>query len=84
MKFRARLINKEQPTLLIKKDSKLKTGQIYKIKFIGNKRDEELTSYLRNFNQEYFCFKFVHKIMGAFDLEYQKEYEVEVELEASS
>ena len=79
MKFKARLINKEQPTLLIKKNSKLKTEQMYKIRFIGNKREEELTSYLRNFNEDYFCFKFVHKIMGAFDLEYKKEYEIEVE-----
>lgn len=79
MKFRARLINKEQPTLLIKKNNKLKTGQMYKIKFVGNKRDEELTSYLKNFNQDYFYFKFVHKIMGAFGLEYQKDYDIEVE-----
>jgi hypothetical protein len=79
MKFHARLINKEQPTLLIKKTNKLKTGQMYKIKFVGNKREEELTSCLRNFNQDYFCFKFVHKIMGAFNLKYQEDYEVEVE-----
>ena len=79
MKFKARLINKEQPTLLIKKNNKLKTEQMYKINFLGNKREEELTSYLRNFNEEYFCFKFMHKIMGAFGLEYQKDYEVEVE-----
>lgn len=51
---------------------------MYKIKFIGNKRDEELNSYLRNFNEEYFCFKFVHKIMGAFNLKYQKNYKIEV------
>lgn len=81
MKFRARLINKEQPTLLIKKNKNLKTEKMYKIRFIGNKREEELTSYLRNFNEEYFCFKFVHKIIGAFGLEYQKDYEVEVEEE---
>ena len=81
MKFHARLINKEQPTLLIKKNKNLKTEKMYKIRFIGNKREEELTSYLRNFNEEYFCFKFVHKIIGAFGLEYQKDYEVEVEEE---
>lgn len=52
---------------------------MYKIKFVGNKRDEELTSYLKNFNQDYFYFKFVHKIMGAFGLEYQKDYDIEVE-----
>ena len=81
MKFRARLIDKEQPTLLIKKNKNLKTEKMYKIRFIGNKREEELTSYLRNFNEEYFCFKFVHKIIGAFGLEYQKDYEVEREEE---
>jgi hypothetical protein len=79
MKFHARLINKEQPTLLIKKNPKLKTEKMYKIRFIGNKREEELTSYLRNFNEDYFSFEFVHKVMGAFKLEYQKEYDVEVE-----
>ena len=79
MKLRSRLINKEQPTLLIKKTNKLKTEQMYKIKFVESKRDEWLTSHLRNFNQEHFCFKFVHKIMGAFGPEYQKDYEIEVE-----
>jgi hypothetical protein len=79
MRFKARLINKEQPTLLIKKNTKLKTETMYKIRFIGNKRDEELTGYLRNFNQDYFFFKFVHKIMEAFGLEYQKDYDIVVE-----
>jgi hypothetical protein len=79
MKFKARLINKQQPILLIKKNKNLKTETMYKIRFIGNKREEELTSYLRNFNEDYFCFKFVHKIMGAFNLKYQEDYEVEVE-----
>ena len=78
MKFKARLINKEQPTILIKKNPSLKTEKKYKIKFIGNKRDEELNGYLRNFNEDYFCFKFVHKIIGAFNLKYQTDYEVEV------
>lgn len=81
MNLKARLINKEQPTLLIKKTPKLKSGIIYKVKFIGRKRDEWLRSYLRNFNQDYFYFEFVHKIMGAFDLEYKKEYDIEVEEE---
>lgn len=79
MKFKARLINKEQPTLLIKKNKYLKTEKLYNVKFIGNKREEELKSYLRNFNEEYFCFKFVHKIMQAFNLKYQEDYDVEVE-----
>jgi len=78
MKFHARLINKERPTLLVKKSPTLKTGVLYKIKFVGNKREEELTSYLRNFNQEYFCFTFVHKMMGAFNLKYQQDYDIEV------
>lgn len=81
MKFRARLINKEQPTLLIKKNTKLKTEKDYIVKVIGSKNKGVLNGYLRNFNSEYFSFKFSHKIMGAFDLEYQKEYEVEVEEE---
>jgi hypothetical protein len=79
MKFHSRLINKEQPTLLIKKNKNLKTERMYNIKLIGNKKDGELTGYLRNFNEDYFCFKFSHKIMEAFDLEYQKDYEIEVE-----
>jgi hypothetical protein len=79
MKFSSRLINKEQPTLLVKKNKKLKTEQMYKIRFIGNKRKEELTSYLRNFNQDYFCFTFVYKIIGAFNLKYQENYEIDVE-----
>lgn len=78
MKFSSRLINKEQPTLLIKKTPKLKTEQMYKIRFIGNKRKEELTSYLRNFNSDYFYFKFVNKIMEAFNLKYQENYEIEI------
>jgi hypothetical protein len=57
----------------------LKTGVLYKIKFIGNKNKEELTSYLRNFDNEHFCFQFVYKIMGAFDLKYQEDYDIEIE-----
>ena len=79
MKIHARLINKEQPTLLIKKNNKLKTERDYIVKIIGNKNKGVLNGYLRNFNQEYFCMKFSHKIMGAFGLEYQKDYWVEVE-----
>ncbi len=79
MKIRARLINKEQPTLLIKKTSKLKSEKDYIIKIIDSKNKGVLNGYLRNFNEEYFCFKFVHKIMGAFNLKYQEDYEVEVD-----
>jgi hypothetical protein len=78
MKLKARLINKKKPTLLIKKISSLKTGSLYKIRFVGNKRDEELTSYLKNFDQEHFCFEFVHKLTGAFNLKYQENYDVDV------
>ena len=45
------------------------------------KKDAVLNGYLRNFNSEYFGMKFSHKIMEAFGLEYNKEYEVEVEEE---
>jgi hypothetical protein len=78
MKFHARLINKEQPTLLIKKNKKLKTEKDYIVKVIGSKNKGVLDGYLRNFNDEYFAMKFSHKIMGAFDLKYQENYEIEV------
>lgn len=74
MKFTGRLINKEQPTFIIKKGGKLKTGRYYKIKFVDNERNEELTGYLQNFDNEFYCFKFVQKVMGAFKLKYKNDY----------
>ena len=82
MILHAKFINKEQPTLLIKKTSKLKTEKDYIVKIIDSKKkDAVLNGYLRNFKSEYFGMKFSHKIMEAFGLEYNKEYEVEVEEE---
>lgn len=82
MILHAKFINKEQPTLLIKKTPKLKTGKDYIVKVLDSKKkDGVLNGCLRNFNQEYFSMKFSNKIMGAFGLEYNKEYEVEVEEE---
>ena len=81
MRLHARLINKEQPTLLIKKTPKLKTQKDYVVKIVNSKNKGVLNGYLRNFNSEYFGMKFSHKVMEAFGLEYNKEYEVEVEEE---
>ena len=79
MIFKGRLINKDRPTLIIKKDKRLKTQGVYRLRFIGNERDEELTAYLQNFNNEFYCFKFVQKVKGAFKLKYQNDYEVDIE-----
>lgn len=81
MILHTKFINKEQPTLLIKKTPKLKTEKDYTIKIIGNKNKGVLNGYLRNFNSEYFGMKFSHKIIEAFGLEYNKEYDFEIEEE---
>ncbi len=79
MKIKGRLINKDRPTLIIKKNKNLMISRFYKLKFVGNERNENLTAYLQNFNNDFYCFKFVQKVKGAFKLKYQTDYEIDIE-----
>ncbi|NCN51616.1 hypothetical protein GW931_01250 [archaeon] len=78
IKIKARLINKKNPLLIIKKSDKISLRKEYIISFLDIKQDIEVSRILKNFNKENFKFEIGTKVKGYLKLDYQKDYMLEL------